>query len=80
MSLETLLFLRELLGKLSLNVSDPEFRTNATHIVQALDELDDAISERQLIGPDDGPGPQEGPQGPWPQEGLDGPQLARAHP
>jgi hypothetical protein len=64
MTYETLVFLRELLGKLSLNVSDPEFRTNATHVMQALDELDEAIAERTMPcehGPDldlDGPGPQ----------------------
>jgi hypothetical protein len=43
MTLPTLLFIRQVLNALSLNVSDPDFRSNALSMVTALDELDAEI-------------------------------------
>jgi hypothetical protein len=44
MTIETLIFLRELTNKLTLQTSDPEFRTFAYQVIAAQDELDKEIA------------------------------------
>jgi hypothetical protein len=43
MTLETLIFLRDLTNKVTLQTADPEFRAYALQIIQAQDELDKEI-------------------------------------
>lgn len=41
----TLLFLRSLCDRVTLNVSDPDFRTNCHQMIAVLDELDKEIAD-----------------------------------
>jgi hypothetical protein len=44
MTYDTLVFVRNVLGQLSLKVGEADFRTTAPMMIQALDELDKEIA------------------------------------
>jgi uncharacterized protein YdcH (DUF465 family) len=48
MTKETLTFLRDLTNKVTLQASDPQFRTFALQLIAAQDELDKEITEADV--------------------------------
>jgi len=48
MTLETLIFLRDICNRISIPVADPDFRKMSLSMISALDELDKEINEASI--------------------------------